>query len=123
MSHKQDKPAFTKVPAWLICLAALAVIASWIPLALIARSRAVKSERPPIHMFLDMDFQHRFGPQDFQPHDLSVRFSDGRAMRPLVPGAVRNDTPSYGQEFDDDHSDIDYRMDRSLPFLYKALKP
>jgi S-formylglutathione hydrolase FrmB len=27
------------------------------------------------------------------------------------------------EEFDDDHSDIDYRMDASLPFLYKALKP
>jgi S-formylglutathione hydrolase FrmB len=27
------------------------------------------------------------------------------------------------EEFDDDHSDIDYRMDVSLPFLYKALKP
>jgi S-formylglutathione hydrolase FrmB len=26
------------------------------------------------------------------------------------------------EEFDDTHSDIDYRMDRSLPFLYKALK-
>ncbi|MHB2025062.1 MAG: alpha/beta hydrolase [Elusimicrobiota bacterium] len=25
------------------------------------------------------------------------------------------------QEFDDDHSDVDYRMDASLPFLYKAL--
>ena len=27
------------------------------------------------------------------------------------------------QEFDDNHSDIDYRMDTSLPFLYRALKP
>jgi S-formylglutathione hydrolase FrmB len=27
------------------------------------------------------------------------------------------------EEFDDNHSDIDYRMDVSLPFLYKALKP
>jgi enterochelin esterase-like enzyme len=26
------------------------------------------------------------------------------------------------QEFDDNHSDIDYRMDASLPFLYRALK-
>jgi S-formylglutathione hydrolase FrmB len=25
-------------------------------------------------------------------------------------------------EFDDDHSDVDYRMDESLPFLYRALK-
>ena len=27
------------------------------------------------------------------------------------------------EEFDDNHSDVDYRMDTSLPFLYKALKP
>jgi enterochelin esterase-like enzyme len=27
------------------------------------------------------------------------------------------------EEFDDDHSGVDYRMDRSLPFLYSALKP
>jgi len=27
------------------------------------------------------------------------------------------------QEFPDNHSDIDYRMDVSLPFLYRALKP
>ncbi len=27
------------------------------------------------------------------------------------------------EEFDDDHSDVDYRMDISLPFLYRALKP
>ena len=27
------------------------------------------------------------------------------------------------QEFDDNHSDIDYRMDVSLPFLYRALRP
>jgi S-formylglutathione hydrolase FrmB len=27
------------------------------------------------------------------------------------------------QEFDDDHSDVDYRMDVSLPFLYRALQP
>ena len=26
------------------------------------------------------------------------------------------------EEFDDEHSDIDYRMDVSLPFLYKALR-
>jgi enterochelin esterase-like enzyme len=25
------------------------------------------------------------------------------------------------EEFDDDHSDVDYRMDRSLPFLYRAI--
>ena len=27
------------------------------------------------------------------------------------------------EEFDDNHSDIDYRMDVSLPILYRALRP
>jgi enterochelin esterase-like enzyme len=27
------------------------------------------------------------------------------------------------EEFNDDHSDVDYRMDVSLPFLYRALQP
>jgi hypothetical protein len=27
------------------------------------------------------------------------------------------------EEFDDNHSDIDYRMDVSLPFLYRVLRP
>jgi enterochelin esterase-like enzyme len=27
------------------------------------------------------------------------------------------------EEFDDDHSDVDYRMDVSLPYLYRALRP
>ena len=29
--------------------------------------------------------------------------------------------PHTYEEFDDNHSDIDYRMDRSLPFLTRAL--
>ena len=31
--------------------------------------------------------------------------------------------PHVYEEFNDTHSGIDYRMDRSLPFLYRALKP
>ncbi|MGQ0752156.1 MAG: alpha/beta hydrolase [Betaproteobacteria bacterium] len=37
----------------------------------------------------------------------------------LAQGGIRH---TY-EEFDDNHSDIDYRMDVSLPFLYRALKP
>lgn len=31
--------------------------------------------------------------------------------------------PHRYEEFDDDHSDVDYRMDVSLPFLYAAVRP
>lgn len=30
-------------------------------------------------------------------------------------------TVALGCKFDDDHSNVDYRMDVSLPFLYRAL--
>jgi enterochelin esterase-like enzyme len=30
--------------------------------------------------------------------------------------------PHHYEEFDDDHSAIDYRMDVSLPYLYRALQ-
>ena len=30
--------------------------------------------------------------------------------------------PHVYEEFDGTHSGIDYRMDRSLPFLYRALR-
>ena len=39
--------------------------------------------------------------------------------RRLAEAGVRH---TY-QEFEDNHSDVDYRMDVSLPFLYRALKP
>ena len=35
----------------------------------------------------------------------------------------RLEIPHHAEEFDDDHSDVDYRMDVSLPFLYRAPKP
>jgi len=44
----------------------------------------------------------------------------GRASCPRA--SQRPESGTY-EEFDDDHSDVDYRMDVSLPFLYRALKP
>ena len=40
---------------------------------------------------------------------------------PVQAAARRGHRPSL-QEFDDNHSDIDYRMDVSLPFLTRALR-
>ena len=45
-----------------------------------------------------------------------------RLAHPLqAPGGGRH--PAQYEEFDDNHSDVDYRMDVCLPFLYRALKP
>ena len=59
------------------------VVLSFVPLALIARTRAVKSTQPRLQFIPDMDQQPKFKPQSGNP-----LFADGRAMRPPVIGAV-----------------------------------
>ena len=46
-----------------------------------------------------------------------------RHAHPVASASPRPASRTRYEEFDDDHSDIDYRMDVSLPFLYGALKP
>jgi len=41
--------------------------------------------------------------------------------RQLVARLEALDIPHHYEEFDDNHSGIDYRMDRSLPWLYRAI--
>ena len=48
-----------------------------------------------------------------------IHYGSRILSRRLAEAGIRH---TY-EEFDDDHSDIDYRMDVSLPFLYRALKP
>jgi hypothetical protein len=43
--------------------------------------------------------------------------------RLLSKRLAQHGVPHRYEEFDDNHSSIDYRMDASLPFLYRALKP
>jgi mono/diheme cytochrome c family protein len=45
--------------------------------------RHTESDKPPIHVNPNMDWQERYDPQE-----TSNLFSDGRAMRPPVPGTV-----------------------------------
>lgn len=52
-----------------------------------------------------------------QSHDITRRETTHGTQRSAKP--VRHTYVEYG----DDHSDIDRRMDASLPFLYRALKP
>ena len=109
MRNDTDHSAIHKVPAWGWAIGVLLVVVSWLPLALIARSRAVPSSNPPIHLFLDMDFQPRYGPQDPMP-----MMADSRAMRPPVLGAVRADGLEPGVEPDDDHFYRGYQTDGNL---------
>ncbi len=66
-----------------IQIAALLVVASWVPLVLIWRARVVPSPQPRIHIFQDMDIQ----PQH-QPQARVGIFEDHRAMRPRIAGTV-----------------------------------
>jgi mono/diheme cytochrome c family protein len=59
------------------------LVAGLLPFALVARSRATRSERSAIHLVLDMDHQPRFDPQSTSP-----MFADGRGMRQQVPGTL-----------------------------------
>ena len=46
-----------------------------------------------------------------------------RHAHPVAARSPRQASSTRYEEFDDNHSDVDYRMDVSLPFLYRALKP
>ncbi len=67
----------------------IAISRRWIPLFaflagfVLAGCRGTTSPNPPIHINPNMDWQERFDPQAANP-----MYSDGRAMRPLVPGTV-----------------------------------
>src|SRR5687768_9806453 len=71
------------MPKPLIYAALVLLIFAMIPPALIARSRAVPSDKRRIHLIQDMDNQPKFRAQQLNP-----MFADERAMRPPVPGAV-----------------------------------
>jgi mono/diheme cytochrome c family protein len=72
-----------RVPAWLPLVAIVLVALSWIPLALIARDRTMKSRTPRVMVIPDMDKQ-----QKYQPQKMNVLFADTRADRRPVEGTV-----------------------------------
>lgn len=72
-----------RLPRWIVYALLIAVVASWLPLALVVRARAVRSSQPRIHIIQDMDNQPRYKAQA-----ASTIFADGRAMRPEIPGTV-----------------------------------
>jgi len=72
-----------KLPRWVVpAIIALAVM-SWVPLVLLARVRATKSDAPRIQIFPDMDQQQKYKAQAANPF-----YDDGRAMRLPVEGTV-----------------------------------
>jgi S-formylglutathione hydrolase FrmB len=77
------------------------------PINLVGRHRAnLKSLRG---IYIDCGWRDQF----------HIHYGARILSKRLAAAGVRH---TY-EEFDDDHSDIDYRMDVSLPFLYGALQP
>jgi mono/diheme cytochrome c family protein len=72
-----------KPPFWMLSLALMLMVLSWVPIVLIARSRVTPSSQGKIHLFQDMDSQPKYKPQDY-----TILFQDRRAMRPPVAGTV-----------------------------------
>lgn len=81
------------IPRWMVYSVVALVVLSWVPLALIARSRASKSEQPRVHLVPDMDSQSKYKAQK-----VNALFADTRAMRQPVLGTV-----ARGELRDDDH--------------------
>lgn len=74
---------FKSVPTPVVYLVVIAIVASWIPLAYAVRAKFTKSDQPRVHIFLDMDQQARYGPQE-----ANLMFANEMAMRPPIPGTV-----------------------------------
>ncbi len=77
------------------------------PVNLVARYRAnLKTMRG---IYIDCGWRDQY----------HIHFGTRILAKRLAAAGVRH---TY-EEFDDNHSDVDYRMDVSLPFLYRALRP
>jgi mono/diheme cytochrome c family protein len=76
-------PRLPRPPFWAIGIGIVAVVLSWLPLAMSALGRTTKGQHPRISLMQDMGMQPKFREQ--QTNSL---FDDGRAMRPAVAGTV-----------------------------------
>lgn len=82
-----------KPPVWAIYTIIIMIMASFVPLAMLAKARFSYSAQPRVHIIQDMDVQPRYNTQAANP-----MFADGRAMRLPVPGTV-----AQGHLDQDDH--------------------
>jgi mono/diheme cytochrome c family protein len=80
-------------PFWLVAVLLILVVATWVPLVVIAWSRVSASNDPRVQVFQDMGTQPKYTAQA-----ASGVFADGRAMRGKIAGTV-----ARGQLQEDDH--------------------
>jgi mono/diheme cytochrome c family protein len=76
-------PPLPRPPFWMVSLALISIVITWLPLAIIARARVVRSAEPRIALVQDMGIQPKYREQE-----TAAIFADDRAMRPKIPGTV-----------------------------------
>jgi mono/diheme cytochrome c family protein len=76
-------PRLPRPPFWMISLALVFTVATWLPLAIIARARVSITTGARIQIMQDMGIQPKFREQMTNP-----LFADDRAMRMKIPGTV-----------------------------------
>jgi mono/diheme cytochrome c family protein len=90
--HSDVPPAYTsgprppkigRPPFWMMAIALIGVVGSWLPLVLFARAKAALSTQPRVAMVQDMGVQPKYREQQS-----SEIFADGRADRPVIEGTV-----------------------------------
>src|SRR5690348_4786290 len=116
--HSDILPAYTegprppkigKPPFWMIALALIFVVGSWLPLVLFARGKAAQSREPRFQLVQDMGMQPKFREQ--QTSDI---FADERADRPIIDGTV-----ARGEL----HADSNYYLGYTMGVDEKTGKP
>lgn len=105
-------------PWWMVALLVIAVIGTWIPLALIYQARQEKSRLPRVHFIHDMDHQAKFGPQD--PHPW---FTDGRAMRLPVEGTIARGRVQHNQHLALGYLTVDGTKSSAVTQFVSTLPP
>ena len=76
-------PRLPRPPFWMVSIALIGVVATWLPLAIIARARVSNSPEPRIQLLQDMGKEPKLETQ----MTFSL-YADDRAMRPAIPGTV-----------------------------------
>lgn len=107
--HSDVPPAYTtgprppnigRPPFWMIALALIGVVGSWLPLVLFAKAKASLSTEPRVQFVQDMGIQPKYREQ--QSSDI---FADGRADRPVIEGTV-----ARGEVHEDSEYYLGYTM-------------
>lgn len=105
-------------PLWMVATLCGVVVLTWLPLAIIARTRVSLKDQPRVHLIQDMDNQPRYGAQ--QPSEI---FADGRAMRLPPPGSVAREQGPLDAHFTQGLVQVRDDAGREVTVFAAALPP